>query len=235
MKILKRILLSRGTGFATLCSMITIANDILPRTRLIYVAFRIAFCETLERIVLAEQFQLDDDTPYGYLTEVPFLRQVPPHVQLDLLIDTWSRHVSPEQIDATLVDESVVYAVCETSSRLVKNDVAAVRRFLQGGPCEVELDLSTKLARSILSVHLNLKNDGNFLLISQFLDLPPREARVLKAEFGLSDADCEPMLDVLGRWHVRPDIVRRAEGLLTPRETIGLGGVLPMESILPTE
>ncbi|MEZ6056676.1 MAG: hypothetical protein R3C01_08225 [Planctomycetaceae bacterium] len=221
--------------FATLSSMITIAHDTLPRTRLTYVAFRIAFCETLERIVLADQFQLERDTPFGYLTEVPFLRQVPPQVQLDLLLDTWSRHVATEEVRATLVDESVVYAVCETSSRLVKNDAVAVRRFLQGGPCEVELDLSTKLARSILSVHLNLKNDGNFLLLSQFLDLPPRDAKLLKAEFGLSEADCEPMFEVLGRWHVLPDIAARAKGLLTPREILGLGRVLPMATIQPTE
>ena len=56
--------------------MLHIASDILPPTRLSYTAFRIAFCETWERLTLAEQ--LSDEPPnyesFGFLTEVPFLK-----------------------------------------------------------------------------------------------------------------------------------------------------------------
>jgi hypothetical protein len=64
--------------------MLSIASDILPQTCISYVAFRIAFCETLERITLAKQVGGHIDG-FGYLTEVPFLGSVPPQIQLDLL------------------------------------------------------------------------------------------------------------------------------------------------------
>ena len=55
--------------------------------------------------------------------------------------------------------------------------------------------------------------------IEVFLDLPPRDARVLKAEFGIREADCEPMFEALGRWRLLPDFPARTAGLLTTPET----------------
>ena len=71
----------------TMAGMITIANDKLPQNLLSYIAFRIAFLDTMERISWTLQFESQDDDRFGFLTEVPFLRSVPPHVQLDV---SWS-------------------------------------------------------------------------------------------------------------------------------------------------
>ena len=89
--------------------MLAICTDTLPQTCLSYLAFRLSFLETLERIAMARQIGDDELDCFGYLTEVPFLRSVPPHVQLDLLAETWSKHVACERIDADLVDEAVIY------------------------------------------------------------------------------------------------------------------------------
>jgi hypothetical protein len=58
----------------------------------VYLAFRLAVEDTLSDIEL--QQDLDDglDFPLGFLTEVPILEQVPLHVQVDLLAETWNRH-----------------------------------------------------------------------------------------------------------------------------------------------
>jgi hypothetical protein len=157
--------------------MLTISSDTLPQTQLSYLAFRVAFHETLERIALANQFGDDDCDCYGFLTEVPFLRGVPAHVQLDLLAETWSRHVAREQFTASLVDESVVYAACETSARLVEEEPEYVAHLMKGGPYDVEREVDHSLACELRTLHLNLSNDGDFLLISQFEDLDPDEAR----------------------------------------------------------
>ncbi len=73
-----RTCLSSGMGFAKVAFMLTIGDDLLPQTDLTYFAFRVAFCDTLERITLAEQARMGHDVSLGYLTEVPFLRNVTP-------------------------------------------------------------------------------------------------------------------------------------------------------------
>ena len=73
--------------------MLTICSDPLPRTDLTYAAFRASFHETLERLVLSRQFDQDPWQAFGFLTQVPFLKSVPPQVQLDLLSETWYRQV----------------------------------------------------------------------------------------------------------------------------------------------
>lgn len=199
--------------------MLTLSADILPQTDLTYLAFRAAFRETLERIVLAQQISLCDDWTFGYLCEVPYLSQVAPQVQLDVLLDTWSRHLDSDPREATLLDESVVYAVCETAARLVRNDPTTLKEYLGGGPREVEGTIRPRLAHGLVALHTQFSPNCDFLLITQFLDLPPRESRTLMAEFDLRPSDCEPLFEALGRWHVAPDFAARAAGLLTERET----------------
>ena len=198
--------------------MLTLSRDVLPQTDLTYLAFRAAFQETLERIVLAQQVSLCEDWTYGYLTEVPFLQHVAPQVQLDLLLDTWQRHQQSEPQEAMLLDESIVYSVCETAARLARNDPSTLQRFLAGGPRPVQVELRPQLAHRLVALHIGLCPDADFLLITQFLDLPPREGRTLMAELGLHSADCRPLFDALGRWRLAAGFAGRAEGLLTPRE-----------------
>jgi len=198
--------------------MLKICNDLLPASDHTYAAFRLTVCDTLERMVLAEQIGASGERPFGFLTEVPFLKQVPPQVQVDLLAGTWHKHCAPEIWDATLVDESVIYAVCETAARLIMTDAATARRFLGEGPRRLRTAVNINLAREIQALHLDLANEGDFLLISQFQDIPPDDGRILKQKFGLAEAECEAMFDVLGRWHVSDDFLECADGLLAPHE-----------------
>jgi hypothetical protein len=227
--------LSLGMSFASMAFMLRICDDLLPQTDLTYFAFRVAFCDTLERFVLAEQARLGSDASFGYLTEVPFLRNVTPRVQLDLLLDTWSRHYDQDQTAAaTLLDEAVVYAVCETAARVVKADRKAVRRFLRGGPRPLYPVLDEQLGESLHAMHVNLSNEGDFLLISQFQDLPPDDAKSLKAKFRLDEAACEPLFEALGRWRVSANFAAKAKGLLTPQEAVKVANILQITRPAPT-
>lgn len=200
--------------------MLTISNDVLPQSSLCYLAFRIAFRETLERIALADQVGCDPHENFGFLTEVPFLRTVPAHVQIDLLASTWAKHVACESVEADLVDEAVLYAVCETSAQVVESEPEILESYLSGGPLDVVPTADPMLASELRSVHLNLASEGDFLLISQFEDLPPDESSRLKERFGLTEAKLEPMFDVLGRWYLSPEFLGNLSGLLTGREVL---------------
>ncbi len=201
-------------------TVLTISNDVLPQSSLCYLAFRIAFRETLERIALADQVGCDPHEAFGFLTEVPFLRNVPAHVQLDLLAATWAKHVACESVAADLVDEAVLYAVCETSAHIVETEPEILETYLSGGPLEIVPSADPLLASELRALHLNLASEGDFLLISQFEDLPPDDAAALKPKFGITDEKFEPMFDVLGRWYLSPEFLGNLTGLLTGREVL---------------
>ena len=198
--------------------MLTITNALLPNNTLSYLAFRIACLDTLERIVLARQFGPEAAEGFGFLTEVPFLRAVPPQVQLDLLSRTWQKHTHRERFDGDLVDESVLFAVCETTALVAEQEPQQFQASGLSGPRRISLNSPASLPRKLRQVHLTLPNEGDFLLISQFEDLPPLEALSLKAQFGLEPGKCEAMFEVLGRWHVSSGFAERLTGLLTDRE-----------------
>lgn len=199
-------------------SMLAISTDTLPQTSLSYVAFRISFQETYERIVLSRQMGEDVPEHCGYLTEVPFLKNVPAHVQLDLLAATWSRHVADDRHEASLVDESIVYATCETAARVVEDEPDMAKRFLKGGPLEITAESDRLLASELRALHLNLSNEGDFLMISQFEDMVPDAARALKKKFELDEERLEAMFEVLGLWRISDGFVRNLTGLLSEAE-----------------
>ena len=58
----------------------------LPHSDLAYLAFRLAMQETLSDSELFRDLEEDPDYPAGYLSEVPFLEQVPLPVQVELLV-----------------------------------------------------------------------------------------------------------------------------------------------------
>ena len=205
--------------------MLKICHTPLPQSLLSYVAFRVAFRETFERLSL-HKFQGDASDAYGYLGEVPFLREVPAQVQLDLLAATWHKHLSRDVHPADLVDESVIYAVCEAAARLVETDPEVFANHMRGGPLDLAVPVDAYLSRELRLLYLELPNDGDFLLISQFLDLEPDESNQQKLEMGVDPKRLNTMFDVLGRWHVSPQFLLRLKGLLTDAELGKVASIL---------
>jgi len=212
--------------FASMSNMLHAASHSLARTELTYIAFRLACLDTRERLELAVQLDLCPERNFGFLTEVPFLKNVPAQVQLDLLLTTWARHLTPVPVAASLLDESVVYAACETAARLIRSEPDVARRFLHRGPIHCNRLIDHHLADQIQQLHLNFAQEGLFLLLSQFQDIPPREAVPLKREHGLEDDTVECLFDVLGRWYLTPEMFTQATGLLTRVETEQLSVLL---------
>jgi hypothetical protein len=206
-------------------AMLRIDDDFLPGSDLTYLAFRVSFQETLERIVLARQVN-DASGNFGFLTEVPFLRGVAPHVQLDLLADCWQRHISKQEFEATLIEESIIYAVCETAARIAEDEPTVITHGLITGPRTTRIKVDAFLPGELRNLHLRLANEGDFFLISQFEDMEPDDARELKMQFGLDEPRFEEMFEVLGRWTVEPSMAADLKGLLSEREIVRAGFVI---------
>ena len=210
--------------------MLNICQDTLPHSSLTYLAFRLSCVETLTLIEFARRMPGETFEPFGYLTEVPFLREVAPHVQIALLASTWAKHMDPGPVRANLVDESVVYAVSETAARIVERMPELVVPFLENGPRRLKVPVDHVLATELRSLHLRLANEGDFLLISQLQDLPPDECQEFKRQFHLFDAYLEPLFDVLGQWSVGPDLMTNLVELLTPQEIEEFHPILKTDS-----
>jgi hypothetical protein len=206
--------------------MLTICSDIVPQSKLSYLAFRLAAFETFKLMEFAQQSGQEFRDPYGFLTEVPFLRETAPQVQLSVLAITWAKLTSPVRHHATLVDESVLYAVCETSARILEHIPELFQSFTETGPVRFLNPPDKQLIRDLRSLHLDLSNEGDFLLISQFLDLSPNEARKYKRQFRMSETCLEPLFDVLSLWNCLPGIEQKLAGLFTPEELEELVPVL---------
>jgi hypothetical protein len=213
-------------GAISMRRMLKICDDTLPQSLLSYVAFRVAFRETFERLSLWKQFDKDPIESFGFLGEVPFLKHVAPHVQLDLLAATWRKHLDRNAVPADLVDESVVYAACETAAQLVEKEPALFASYLRGGPFEVGIPIDHDLASELRNLYLNLSNEGDFLLIGQFLDVDPEEAAPLKQQMGLDPIAIDVMYDALSRWQLSPQFLENVRGLLTDAEIVRVASLL---------
>ncbi|MFO0917365.1 MAG: hypothetical protein U0872_03510 [Planctomycetaceae bacterium] len=208
--------------------MLKIGEDTLPQSLLSYVAFRVAFRETFERFALWKQFEQSSAETYGYLCEVPFLKDVAPQVQLDLLAASWRKHLHPDPAQADLCDESVIYAACETAAQLVEKEPALFSGYLRGGPFDVGIPVDHFLATELRNLYLKLSNEGDFLLISQFLDIAPEEAAPLKHKMGLVESSVSVLYDALSRWHVSTQFLTNLQGLLTESEISRIATLLPV-------
>lgn len=205
--------------------MLSINAQTVPADELLYIAFRLAFLDTMERMSLAQQLDVSDRC-FGYLTQVPFLRNVHPGVQLEQLLYTWNRHAAAGLHRASLCDEAIIYSACETAALVVRTDRLTARRILQQGPRSCVVPCDSALADRLQQFHLQYVAQGHFLLLSQFLDLPPQEANRLKQEFGVEATEIDYLFDLLGRYRVSPLLAEWARGLLTTVELRNLLGQL---------
>ena len=214
----------------SMVAMLRISTDLLPQSLLSYVAFRVALRQTFETLVEQGPDWVHHDGPAfaAYLGEVPILREVPLPVQIELLAETWDRHLSPKEHAATLVDEAVIYAVCEFAATLCEVAPGRINACLRGGPMDVSIPVDEQLASELRRLYLRLSNDGDFLLIGQLLDMPPEEARDWKERLGLDDAEIESMFDLLGRWHIGPEVLGNLTGLVSVSEAQPLARALGM-------
>lgn len=205
--------------------MIKFAEKYLPYSERIYIAFRISFLETLERLVLADQLELGSHRAFGFLTHVPFLKSVPAQIQLDLILDVWDKHLSKKDFTANYLDEAVVYAACETTAHLMRSEPDHARRMLASGPLQSSFDIVGETAGQFQELHLDFAGEGHFLLLSQCQDLPPDEASEFKHKYGIITGKADSLFDALSRWHVQAGFEDRACGLLTDIEIQALSEI----------
>ena len=208
--------------------MLQLAHKQLPQSLLSYVAFRVALRRTWDAVPTGSRvtaFYAEPDRN-GYLAEVPFLREASLAVQIEILARTWHRHMQREIIQADLLDEAVLYAVCEATAQCVEHEPQQVHRGLMAGPMDLMVPVDLSLAGDLRQLYLQLPTEGDFLLIGQFLDMPPDDATEWKQKLGVTEKQLEQFFDVLSQWRARPETLTHLRGLITDSERAELASAL---------
>lgn len=214
--------------------MLQLAHEQLPQSLLSYVAFRVALRRTWEAMTSGRRATLfyAENQHTGYLAEVPFLRETSLAVQIEVLARTWHRHMQPEPVRADLLDEAVLYAVCEATAHGAEHEPQQVSRGLLGGPMDLMIPVDGALAADLRQLYLQLPTEGDFLLVGQFLDMPPDEATEWKRKLGVTEEQLCQFFDVLSQWRARPETLRHLYGLITDRERAELSTTLSLSEAI---
>ncbi len=217
-------------------AMLQLAHEKLPQSLLTYVAFRVALRRTWEAIHIGPRTGGDDAETErnGYLAEVPFLREASLAVQVDVLSRTWQLHMQPEIIQADLLDEAVLYAVCEATAQFVEHEPQQVHRTLMNGPLDLMIPVDLALAADLRQLYLQLPTEGDFLLVGQFLDMPPTDAAEWKQKLGVTETQLQQFFDVLSQWRARPETLAHLRGLITDSERTELAAALQLAKAVKT-
>lgn len=209
--------------------MLQLGHHLLPQSLLTYVAFRTALRNTWDQLDCAVTGLMPLDEGVGFLGEIPFLRETALHIQLDVLAETWRKHLSSKTWTADLLDRCTVFAACEYTARLAHQQPLRIAWALRHGPFDISVAHEPQLAERLRALHQAWSPQQELLLLNQCLDWPPEEAQQWKQFLGWSPTHLETLFEPLGRWHVSPQLLTNLHGLITEAEgqrlarRVGLG------------
>jgi hypothetical protein len=198
----------------------------LPQSDLTYVGFRLAALDTLCQMDICQGLDDEDGVLFGYLAEVPFLAQVAPVVQVDLLADVWRRHREVALHEASLLDAAVVYAAFNTAGRVISDEWKFARLWLKAGPQQVRCKLGSRAHQKLTNLFFDFWDDVDFLSIDELQDLTPEHAMAVREMMRLHDGAFEQMEEVLMCCRASSAVLTNLEGLLTGAEIRGYGRLL---------
>lgn len=191
----------------------------LPRGYLTYAAFRTAAVATLDELEWFEdgaESELYLGEGCGFLSQVPLLESIDPIIQLDLLGEVWARQHPREPVEATLLDAAVVYAACQETEDLLRDEARLVRLYLRDGPKSVRIKFNVDTAERFEGLFDSFWDDLDFLTLGEWLDLPGDRAEFLKRHMRM--ADDAPLFQALERGTVSEAFGQNLHGLLTTSE-----------------
>jgi hypothetical protein len=176
-----------------------------------HAAFRAGFLSVFDSLLRYSVEGSSDDLQFrGLFEHYPLLNAVAPQVQLDCLLRSWSRWQSGHEPDA--LDQCVTHACRE---KLIEHSDAGNQRYLnvilsgpQGEPLREDFWLGTRLRCLQLGSHPS----GQGCVVRQMVSGP--ENRALNSEF----AEDVELLDLIGQWRARREVIFCSTDLLTPDE-----------------
>jgi hypothetical protein len=191
------------------------SNKAFPKNDLSYVAFVV----TVETLYVAFQESAEDE-PHGFLDAVPLLARVPAAAQVDLLAEVWSRHDAPRVHRDTLLDAAVLFCACDVAAVTMREKPEVARVAVQQAyhQLDVRLDRWTR-------------DRVHALYPRWWMRFNPREVESASAPVlaQFPRALATPLLEAANREGPSPELGRRLQGLMNPRDVRDLLARLEQE------
>ncbi len=189
----------------------------LKNSQLTYVAFRLAALHTFER--LKEPAIVGGTPDYGYLSELPLIRETAPQVQLELLAETWKKGCSARLYPPTIVDECVLHSAFERAVRVILTEPPAAKRFLTSGSRPFNSDELTWLPVRLRTLQLTLPLPSSVHAAQPVQPIESGRAGGYN-EVPVGPTPRDQLFEILGRWRVNRNLAWNFDGLLTTSEII---------------
>lgn len=188
---------------------------------LLRVALRAAYLTTFQD--LQDEFEVGQSPkPWsGFLAQIPIAAGCAPQVQLDALFRTWHRIASGDD-DLTGLGQCICFYAVGELARLGEADNDRLIERAVNGTKDVDLTERTWLASTLRAIQITwpfpvdaaeLQRDVRLMMADSDRASAITNKRSLADEF----------LELIGEWTVTPQILKNAEGLLTPDESSRLG------------
>lgn len=183
-----------------------------------YAACRISFLRTLD--LLLDEFIAESSSPerYGYMDHIPMLRGTAPQVQLELLLRTWHAlaHTEPGQLK--FEQQVVCFATtCELAQASVDDDRRIMRR-VSRGPVATDMADLTWLATRVRLLQMTLPFASQAGVLQIESQVAADDLADVRAAGGLSPSEVQALHDIVSRWRVPADMLKKTAGLLTSTE-----------------
>jgi hypothetical protein len=209
-------------------------DSLLPQNELVYIAFRLCFFDVATDIDVTKGTE-DEDEQFGFLhNQVPFFRDVPPIVQLDLLASLWAKHRHPNIQEIYLAEAAVLYAICHDAGRIavewLELDLSGP---LDGGPVTVTCRATDQIREELDELFDHFWDDEDFLMVGDSPDREPFSERLGTFVLGIPKEWIDEMFAVLGRAKPGPEMLRNLRGLLTDKEIETYRSILGFEDTPP--
>lgn len=188
----------------------------LKNSLLTYVAFRMSALHTFARM---KSNPLPDAEDFGYLSELPLLREAAPQVQLELLADTWKRGCSARLYPPTIVDECVLHCAFQRSVRALLTEPVSSKSFLTTGPKPIDVSDLVWLPVRLRTLHLTLPLPAS-VTAGETVELVESGRSGGYNEVPVGPTPRDQLFEVLGRWRVNRNLAWGFDGLLTTTEIL---------------
>lgn len=212
-----------------------------------YAGFRAAFLTTLDCLLrdgLTNDFPVDDEPEHsdiarenaaeadeqyqgcGFLDRIPLLSSTAPQVQLECLFRVWHHWNAPSPRFPGILDQCVIHAAMEWLALLSQHDQNGLLKMVWQGPGTISTTRDCWLYAKIRSLQV--------LQSTAFEDTSSRSGRSAgpadvkppfhdSCLFGGSgivpdDQEFDELLQIVGRWRIRREVLSGLGGLITADE-----------------
>ena len=184
-----------------------------------YTALRAAFVTTLDSLL---RYSLDprgaSARSNGFLACFPMLNGTAPQIQMECLFSTWNRLQQSPDEPLQLLDDLILYAAYESLAQLAAGKPSQPLRVVMNGPMAVSRDQDQWLYSKTRCLQLaDSRAAGPHFLreLSEIEDPGPGYNPEFSANW---PEQREEILNLVGRWVARKDVLLGTVGLLADDE-----------------